>query len=659
MVRHLTLIGLLAVSALAPSAAEDWPQFRGLHRDGRSPETGLLDRFSEDGPPELWRVPIGPGFSAVVTAGQRAYTMGSDDSSEYVVALSVIDGREVWRARLGDLLRTGTGDGPRSTPTVQDGRIWAVGSYGDLVALHAGDGREMWRASLASETKERHFGVAVMPLLTDGLVVVDTGVLGRRVLAFHQDTGKLAWQVDAAPSFSSPIEIPWHDRSFLAFFHSHELLALSTAGETLWRIPFGPAVPAGHPVPPKVAMPVFVPPDLVLVSASYDLGTLAVRLRTGAGGRLEAVEAWSQRRMRNQFQTSVAVGGLIFGFDHATLKCLDAKTGEERWAQRGGFGKGSLIWADGRLIVLTEQGRLLLVEATDEGYRELATAPVLEGRTWTPPSLSDGRLYLRGSGEVVALDLRASEAAAAANMDLSRDGSRAPRRDLLSDARAVVDRYLAASGAESVAQLGGVRMRGYYLMDGTTYPCTIWYRHPDRYRLEVKLPGGGIAVNGFDGHVGWRNGTDTDLAFRATGVPIVGRFPAEEAAYFVEDDLDVLGQSIDGEGVRVVLEGAETLDDGQDVYHLTVTLPSGHVQHWYIDRESFRLVRKRTMRLDPVKVRGLFERRWDVLEHRRFGGVLFPVFFEREDFQIVRTFRFETVEVGVQLDDALFSPPEP
>ncbi len=184
----------------------------------------------------------------------------------------------------------------------------------------------------------------------------------------------------------------------LVFLLQERLVALDGNGRELWSFPWAPKLSI------KPALPVFVPPDRVLVAASYDTGATLVRVSTESAW--SAKEVWSSRFMRNHINTSVALGEHIYGFDTATLRCLDAGTGERGWAKRG-LGKGSLVYADGMFIVLSERGSLLLLEATPERYRELAAHQVLDGRCWTAPSLADGRLYLRNHTELVCLDLRA------------------------------------------------------------------------------------------------------------------------------------------------------------------------------------------------------------------------------------------------------------
>ena len=171
-------------------------------------------------------------------------------------------------------------------------------------------------------------------------------------------------------------------------------------GRMLWKQPWKTSYDV------NAATPVFIPPNRLFVASGYSTGGALFELEpTNAGTRVERL--WASRKMRNQFSSSIYHEGHIYGFDNATLKCLDAKTGAEKWAAREGFGHGSLTLADGHLYVLGDRGKLALVEATPEGYREKSTVQALSGKCWTVPTIAGGRIYLRNEKELVALDLRA------------------------------------------------------------------------------------------------------------------------------------------------------------------------------------------------------------------------------------------------------------
>jgi len=404
--RH-RVAAILVTSAMvaATLGAADWHQYRGPSRDGTSPETGLVSEWGEDGPPELWRVPIGAAYSSLTVVGDRIYTMDSDATSEYVVAFAVASGAEIWRTRIGELFENDYGNGPRSTPTWDDGMLYVVGSQGGVAAVTAEDGGVRWRHDVREEFDSElpRWAFTSAPLILGGSVIVEVGGSDdRTVAAFDKDSGEVRWTGgDGVQSYSSPIEVPFNGITQIVFLLKKGLIALDPEGRLLWSSEFVPELGI------KPAPPVFVEPDLIFASASYDAGAKVVRM-IDDGPRVKVEDVWQDRLMRNHFNGSVAVAGHLCGFDKSTLKCIEAATGEQTWAVRG-LGKGSLIRADDKLIVLSERGKLVLFAADPTAETELASHQVLTGRCWTQPSLADGRLYLRNNEEMVKLDLRRAD----------------------------------------------------------------------------------------------------------------------------------------------------------------------------------------------------------------------------------------------------------
>jgi outer membrane protein assembly factor BamB len=240
--------------------------------------------------------------------------------------------------------------------------------------------------------------VATSPLVLGDLVLLDVGgSRGRSVAAFDKANGNVRWATqDGEPGYSSPLVIEAAGVRQVLFFTGEALVSVSPdTGEAYWRLPWSTSYDV------NAAMPIFVPPDRVFVSSAYDTGAGLYRIeRRGRG--LAVSEVWRSKVMRNHFNSSVLVDGHLYGFDNGTLKCIEAATGRELWAQRG-FGKGSLITVDGFLVVLGEQGQLALARATPEAYHEISEARPLRARTWAQPALADGVLYVRSQQEMVAL----------------------------------------------------------------------------------------------------------------------------------------------------------------------------------------------------------------------------------------------------------------
>jgi outer membrane protein assembly factor BamB len=406
--------------AAPPSTSLDWPQFRGPERDGHGREAGLLRSWADGSPRLLWRQPIGEGFSGIAASGGRLFTMAAYGEEEYALALDAATGRELWRVPLGANFHEEFGNGPRATPTVDGEVVYAASSTGRLARLQAATGAKLWEVDLA-----RAFAMPVpgrgyspSPLIDGDLLILEVGAPeGRALVALDKRTGATRWVVgDGTTGYSSPLAVTIGGVRQFVFLRraAPQIVAVSTAGEVLWT----------HPFPESgISMPLLVPPDRLFFSAAHDELGMLLRIRV-EGGRFVAEEVWRHNRMRNHFNTSVVVGEHLYGFDNATLRALVAATGETKWAFRG-FGKGSLIAADGLLFVLSDRGELVLVEATAEAYRELGRVQALEGKSWTAPSLAGGRIYLRDQDEIAAFDVRTAPAAPAAGAASAGGGGRA------------------------------------------------------------------------------------------------------------------------------------------------------------------------------------------------------------------------------------------
>jgi outer membrane protein assembly factor BamB len=390
-------------ATLAPG---DWPQFRGPARTGHSTETGLFSNWSADAElAERWRVPLGSGYSSISIQDDHAVTLFGNDGGEYLASYDTATGGERWRLRVDDHFRDGMGDGPRSTPTIDAGRVFALGASGQLVAADLDTGRLLWRADLPDLFGARRptWGFAASPILVDGQLLIEAG--GRRAgfVALDPDTGDEIWRaLGDRPGYSTPIVAEVHGRRQLILFTAERALGLPTdGGEVLWSFPWKTSYDV------NAASPIFVAPDKVLIASGYDVGASLLRIPApDSSGSVETV--WHSSGLKNVYSSSVVVDGYIYGFDSGTLVCHDLATGERMWRVRG-FAVGSLIYADGHLVVMGEHGTLALVRATPGEYQEIARQQVFESKTWTPPSLSRHTLYVRDEHELVALELSPPE----------------------------------------------------------------------------------------------------------------------------------------------------------------------------------------------------------------------------------------------------------
>ena len=386
---------------VSTARSADWPQWRGPNRDGISKETGFQKNWSASPPKIAWRAPLGPGYSAVAISQGRAFTMASRGGNELVLCIDAATGKELWSFRTDSTYESGQGDGPRSTPTVDGNWVYALGARGKLYALNAKDGKKVWFHDLQTEygSEIPGWGTSTSPLVEGDLLLVDIGgKTGHSIGAFNKRSGQLVWKTHTdKQGYSSPIAVTVNGVRQILFFTGTSLLSVSPSGTVHWKYPWRTSYYA------NIATPVFIAPDKVFISTAYDTGAAVLKL---VGGKEKPAfqELWKSKVAQNHFNTSVLHNNHIYGFDQGILQCVEVNSGTEKWKQSG-FGKGSVILAEGHLIVLGERGQLALVEATPAAYKEKGRMQPLTGKTWTAPALANGKLYLRNEKEMICLDL--------------------------------------------------------------------------------------------------------------------------------------------------------------------------------------------------------------------------------------------------------------
>jgi outer membrane protein assembly factor BamB len=404
----LAVLSLAAAAVLARTAAapgDDWPQFRGPHRDGAAPGARLAHGWPPSGPRQLWRVPIGDGYSHLAVADGRVYTLYGANAAEYLSAYDAASGRQLWVQRTDSELMNDQGNGPRSTPTFDAGTLYVQSAQGRLLAVAAATGKVLWSHDLGREFGARMptWGSASSPLVEGDLLLVAAGGSGgHSAMAFDKHTGKVIWAaLDEKPGYASPIAITAAGMRQAVFFTGSSVSALAPLdGRPLWRVPWETSYDV------NAATPLFIAPDKLFVSSGYDTGAAVFQIHAG-GGQVAVTPVWQSRVLKNQFSSTVLAGDYLYGFDNGTLKCVKAQTGEERWKQRG-LGHGSLILAGDLLVVLSESGKLVLADASPDAYHERASYQALSGRCWSGPSLAGGKLFLRNAEAMAAFDLAAA-----------------------------------------------------------------------------------------------------------------------------------------------------------------------------------------------------------------------------------------------------------
>ena len=406
---------VLTVSAAPISAQTDangeWPQFLGPQRNGLSSETGLLDRWPDDGPQELWRVPGGVGMSGLAISRGRVLTLVQREGKQWLIALDAKTGDSIWQTPLAPEYRNAMGNGPRGTPAISGDQVFVFTGEGILSAHGFADGKQLWSHHVVKELsgKEAEYGMACSPLVVGEQVIVTAGAAKGTLVAFDTQSGKQLWTAGKDPAgYSSPALLNVGGRQQIVAFTGSSALGVDPAkGTLLWRYPFKTNFECNITTPLEIKEDVFL-------SAGEDHGSVLLGLKPKADS-FEISEVWSsfgnKSVLRNEWQTSMLLDGYLYGLDNAGgagpithLTCIAAATGERKW-QQARFGKGNLIAADGKLFLTTMKGELVLVRATPERYDELSRATVL-GSTRQAPALSNGRLFLRDDKEIVCLNVR-------------------------------------------------------------------------------------------------------------------------------------------------------------------------------------------------------------------------------------------------------------
>ena len=398
-------IGLSLPAVVSNRSIDDWPQWRGPNRDGRSAETGLLKAWPAGGPPLAWRATgAGEGYSSFAIAGGRLFTLGAREGNEYLVAYDVASGKRLWEAANGRRFENDRGSGPRGTPTVDGDRVYAFGASGDLSAVDAASGKVAWKVNVLSKFggSNIQWGLSESPLVLADRVLVNAG---GPIVALRKNDGSEIWKSDGdgrepAGYSSAVLHQIGNIRQAIFFTHTRVVGVDVNTGRRLWSYQ-----PVANDIA-NIATPI-VRDNKVFVSSDYGTGAALLELVAADGG-VRAKEVYFTRDMRNHHSSSVLVGDHLYGFSSAILTAMNFGNGQVAWRDRS-VGKGSLVFADDRLYLYSEGGVVGLAEANPTGYKEHGRFQVKTGNlpTWSHPVVSGGKLYLRDQDNIYAYDVRA------------------------------------------------------------------------------------------------------------------------------------------------------------------------------------------------------------------------------------------------------------
>lgn len=418
---RILLAGGTLLAGYVSGWANDWSQYRGSNGDGVAPEK-ILTVWPADGPKRLWTVKTPAGFSSFSSAGGKVFTVVARSAdgvpSEVCIAFDAATGKELWATPTGAAKYRGGGDtgapgnsggdGPRSTPAVSDGRVYVYNSSIVLHCLDGATGKPLWKKDIRAEFNGRNIDweSAMSPVIDGDLLYIAGGGQGQAMLAFNKVTGDVVWKTgDDAMTHATPVVANIQDVRQVIFLMQSGLVSLEAkTGKPLWRFAFPYRVATG--CSPIVAG------DIVVCTAGYDIGGAACQITKNSDG-FGAKELWRSKGnnpMADLWSTPVQKDGYLYGmisykkFGQGPLKCIEVKTGQLKWEQPG-FGAGNVVLARDYLIALSDTGEIVLIKASPDSYQEVARTKGIEGKCWSTPALSNGRLYVRSTKEGACFDL--------------------------------------------------------------------------------------------------------------------------------------------------------------------------------------------------------------------------------------------------------------
>jgi len=412
------LVALLLASLLSGvTRAGDWPQILGPFRSGRAAaDERLADAWPAKGPPVAWKREVGRGYAGIVVAEGRAFLFHRRGDEETIEALDPATGKTLWSDAWPTSFRpqVGGGSGPLATPAVAGGTVVSFGAQGVLAAHDAATGKRRWLRNTHEEfaAQEGYFGAGSSPVVAGDVVVVNVGGTKRDgakgeagLVAFRLDNGATAWTATAEPaSYSSPILVDVGGAPRVLAVTRYRCLLLDPAtGAVKWEFPFGMRGPTVN-----AATPALVGPDALLVTASYGIGSVMATFDDRA-----AKPVWNgDDALATQYCTPIVIDDSAFAIDGredgppGDLVCLDVHSGKVRWRESG-FGYGTLVAADGKLVAARIDGSIVLVKADPTKYVELSRAKPLGPNIRALPALAGGRLFVRDDSTLVCLDVSA------------------------------------------------------------------------------------------------------------------------------------------------------------------------------------------------------------------------------------------------------------
>ncbi len=397
---------------LAATTPYDSPQFLGANRDATLPDANLARDWSQEKPKLLWRQPIGAGWSSFAIVGHYGVTQEQRGEEELVTCYDLDDGKLQWAhatpVRFHEIL---AGIGPRATPAVDEGKVYALGALGHLVCLDGATGKLLWQHDIVTENGagQPQWGRSGSPLVHENLVIASAGGPGgKSLVAYDKNDGKLVWSAgDDASSYASPTLMTLCGVPQIVMVNEKLTSGHDPSdGHILWEHIW----PEGGIASPNVAQPIAVGGDQILLTKGYGVGSTLWQIKcetSDEGADQWSVEPlWKSNNLKTKMTSAVVRDGYAYGLDEGTLSCLEVATGKKMW-KRSRFGHGQVLLVGDVLLVQSEDGQIALAEASPDKYVELARMPVVEGQSWNYPALSGRKLVVRTQQEVACYELPA------------------------------------------------------------------------------------------------------------------------------------------------------------------------------------------------------------------------------------------------------------
>ena len=395
-----------------------FPQFLGPNRDCKVIGPDLATDWTTQSPEKLWRQPIGPAWSGFVIAGSRAVTQEQRAQNEAVVCYDLQTGTVLWQqTNVGHYKTAIAGEGPRATPTIHDSKVYTLGASGMLNCLELATGKPVWQRSVVTDAglnvdetidqigildnrnKSKEWGYSCSPLILKNLVIVSAGGdNGKSLISYDRITGKLIWSGGSSRAgYSSPRLSKLHGHQQILIFNQDGLAAHSTTdGSIVWGFDWNVRYP-------HVSVPLTLPGNKILLSLGYGKGSKLLQVNFNED-KFSATELWKSNRMKAKFTNLIFHNDHIFGLDDGMFACIGIERGRRKWKE-GRYGHGQILLRGDHILVMAENGDVVLLEANAEQHVELTRFAALDGKTWNPPALAGEYLLVRNHREAACYKL--------------------------------------------------------------------------------------------------------------------------------------------------------------------------------------------------------------------------------------------------------------